>query len=505
MPSPRNIGTLTAALAAVASAVVVYARWLHVTNPLTVGFTLLLIVLLAAASARFWVAAATSIVATFALNFFFLPPVGTLYLADPQNWVALVVFLAVSLVASNLSTAARARAREAIGRQDELARLFDLSRDVLLTTDSSEAISQLAEFIARRFALEFAAICLPRSNAWDIWQAGAYRIAFHHPQLDSALGAAQESREFDARARSYTGHRTLESDGHTVRLIPLRSGTDAIGLLAVSGRVVEAGTADALAGFVGIAIERAQFLEARSAAEVARRSEELKSALLASLSHDLRTPLTAIRVAADNLQCESLDDAARREQTHLIVNETERLQRLFTNILELARIEAGAVSADRRWVHPSEIVQAACDQVDAALRQHVVDAQIESDLAVHLDPRLTSAALAHVLENAAQYTSPGSTIAVKVRLSGDGLTITVRDHGAGITAGDLPHLFDRFFRGQASRRRAGGSGMGLPIARGMLAAEGGRLWAENCPDGGAQFTLIVPAAYKATAALESAS
>jgi two-component system, OmpR family, sensor histidine kinase KdpD len=278
-----------------------------------------------------------------AFNFFFLPPVGTFYLADPQNWVALFVFLAVSLVASNLSTAARARAREAIDRQSELARLFDLSRDVLLTTDSREAITQLSRFIARRFALDFVAICLPRAAEWDVYEAGTLEVTLDTSQLTAALAGVDHALERDAHARTYDGHRIVETDSHDVRLVPLRRGTKAIGLLAAAGRPVEPGTLDALAGVAAIAIERAQFLEERKSAELVRQTEELKSALLASLGHDLRTPLTAIRVAATNLQASWLQDAERREQSDVILVEVERLQRLFQDILEMARIDAGAV------------------------------------------------------------------------------------------------------------------------------------------------------------------
>src|SRR5947207_2325174 len=177
-------------MVAVAALVVTYVRWLHVSNPSIVGFTFLLVVLFVAATARFWAAATVSVLAMLAFNFFFLPPVGTFYLVDPQNWVALFVFLAVSLVASNLSTAARARAREAIGRQHELTRLFDLSRDVLLTTDSAEAITQLPRFIARRFALDFVAICLPRSADWDIYEAGTLEVTLDRSHLTATLAGA---------------------------------------------------------------------------------------------------------------------------------------------------------------------------------------------------------------------------------------------------------------------------------------------------------------------------
>jgi signal transduction histidine kinase len=160
----------------------------------------------------------------------------------------------------------------------------------------------------------------------------------------------------------------------------------------------------------------------------------------------------------------------------------------------MARIDAGAVAAEFRWTHPSEIVAAARDQVEQALHRHPLRVDIDRDVPVRLDPRLTAAALAQLLENAAQYTPPGAAITVHATAAGGGLEINVRDQGPGIAAADLPHLFDRFYRGEAARARAGGTGMGLWIARGLLAVERGRVWAENDPDGGARFTITVPAA-----------
>ena len=168
--------------------------------------------------------------------------------------------------------------------------------------------------------------------------------------------------------RSDGGHRTVQVGAHDVRLVPLRLGTRLIGLLASAGRSIEAGTLDAIAGLAAIAIERAQFLDERKAPELARQSEELKSALLASLGHDLRTPLTAIRVAASNLQATWPDEQERREQSELILTEVDHLTRLFQNILEMARVDAGAITQDARWVAPSEIVDAARSRVEHALR-----------------------------------------------------------------------------------------------------------------------------------------
>jgi two-component system sensor histidine kinase KdpD len=206
--------------------------------------------------------------------------------------------------------------------------------------------------------------------------------------------------------------------------------------------------------------------------------------------------LTAIRVAASNIVAKELTREDRAGQSDLILTEVERLTRLFENTLEMARIDAGAVATESRWTHPSEIVAAARDQVEHTLSGHQVRVSIDQDVPVRLDPRLTASALAHVLENAAQYTPDGSLIDVDARMSGEGLMFSVRDHGPGIAPADLPHLFDRFYRGAAARARASGTGMGLWIVRGLLAAEQGRVWAENCQDGGARFTLVVPAEIK---------
>jgi two-component system sensor histidine kinase KdpD len=271
-----------------------------------------------------------------------------------------------------------------------------------------------------------------------------------------------------------------------------------VGLIAAAGRPIEPGTLDALGGVVAIAIERGQLLEARTEAELSRRGEELKSALLASLGHDLRTPLTAIRVAASNLQASWLTPDERLEQNRIVLDEVDRLTRLFQNILDMARIEAGEVSADARWVHPSEIVGAARDLVPQALRHHPLDVEIVSDVLVKVDPRLTAAALSHLLENAAQYSPPGARIEVVARFGDGEMTLSISDSGPGIVEADLPRLFERFYRGGHGKKRAGGAGMGLSIARGLLAAERGRIWAENRPGGGAQFTIGVAAESRST-------
>ena len=479
MTIPPNVRKLALGLLALALLALVFTRFTPAPNAATVAMSFLIVVLLVAATSRLWVAVTTSLSAVLAFNFFFLPPVGTLTIADPQNWIALFALLAVSLVASNLSAVARARAQEAEARRDELGRLFDLSRDILLITDSQAANASLAGFISRRFDLDYVAICVPQGTEWLIFEAGPQRLTPDPRELSAALQRVGEAQQ--------------SAGAPPVRFVPLRLGARPIGLLAVAGRPIESQTLDAVAGLAAIAIERAQFLDDRKAADLARQSEALKSALLASLGHDLRTPLTAIRVAAGNLQASWPDEQQRREQSELIMAEVDQLTRLFQNILEMARIDAGAIAEDTRWVAPSEIVEAARSRVEHALRGRVVDLSGEPERLVRLDPRLTAAALSHLLENAAQYSPAGSPIDVRASVADDGLTIAVRDHGSGIPGSDLPHVFERLYRGVNATQRRSGTGMGLAIARGVLAVERGRIAAENCADGGARFTIVVPA------------
>ncbi len=500
-----ELAALLIGLAAIGLLTALYSAWIGVTNPTIVALSFLLVVLIVATVSTRRVAIATSILAFLCFNYFFLPPVGTWTIADPQNWIALFTLLAVSIIASHLSSQVRHRAREATASRDELARLFDLTRDILLLTDTSDAVAILARYISRRFSLKAVTICLPGTDGWRFHGAGEPPLEISAPELDRTFAVARARLEFDADERSYAGHTLVESaGGASAWLVPLRVGTRPIGLLALQEQDIAPGTRDAIAGVTAIAIERTHLLEERREAEVVRRGAELKSALLAALSHDLKTPLTAVTVAANNVDASWLTDEQRHEQVEIVRTELGRLNRLFQDIVDMARIETNAVAPELEWVQPAEIVEAAARQAEPALkgRNVEVDAGTEKAL-VRLDPRLTSAALAHLLENAGQYCPPGSTVTVTVSLTDDELAIAVRDRGAGIAPQDVEHLFERFYRGAVARQQRFGTGMGLAITRGLLAAEGGRVWGENHPDGGAIFTIVVPVESRMTAVLES--
>lgn len=244
-----------------------------------------------------------------------------------------------------------------------------------------------------------------------------------------------------------------------------------------------------------LAVERAQLVEEREAAELQRQRGELASALLASLSHDLRTPLTAIRVAVENLSGE-LPAADRRAQAEAAVAELIRLTRLFEGILDMARIDAAAVAVQREWVTPADVVDAAMAHARHAMTGHALRVDADDEHAIDIDARLASMALAHLLENAARYSPADRDIAVAARTGADGMTVTVTDHGPGLDPGELDRVFERFYRGRGAQQAAPGTGMGLAITRGLLDAIGGRVWADNAPGAGARFTMAVPGAVR---------
>ena len=241
---------------------------------------------------------------------------------------------------------------------------------------------------------------------------------------------------------------------------------------------------------------RALMIEEREAAEVERQRGELAATLLASLSHDLKTPLTVIRTAVDNLR-DTLPPDIRRAQADAAAAELSRLTRLFEDILDIARIDAAAIPVQCEWVTPADVVDAALAHVRHAVDGHAIRVDAEQGRAVNIDARLASVALSHLIENAARYSPADRDIVIDAQAGPDGIAVTVTDQGEGLDAADIEHLFDRFYRGRRAQHAAPGTGMGLAITRGLLQAVGGRVWAENAAGAGAKFSMTVPGATRA--------
>ena len=258
---------------------------------------------------------------------------------------------------------------------------------------------------------------------------------------------------------------------------------------------LDLGTLDALGGVVAIAIERAHFLAERKKSEALSQRADLASALLASFSHDLRTPVTSVRVAVTNLQDLALPPEERRAQAQLALQELDRLTRLFQDILDMARIDAAAVNPERQWVSPADVVDAAVAHVAPALAGHTLEIDADGLTEVQIDPRLTSTALAHVLENAARYSPEDAPIAIRAWTEADGAHFIVRDHGPGLDASDLDHLFEPFYRGQKTQARHGHRARPRDHAR-IAGGRGRPRLVRERAAGGAQFTIVVPSAVR---------
>jgi len=283
---------------------------------------------------------------------------------------------------------------------------------------------------------------------------------------------------------------------------PLKVGVRPTGVLVLIAPDLERGTIEAIAGLVAIALERARFLRQVSRTEALRQSDELKSALLASVSHALRTPLTSMRAAVDNLLQHDLnwDKDALREFHLIISEEVHRLSRLVGNLLEMARIEAGELQVSRQWGSLAEIFANVIDRCAPSFRSHKVIAALRDDLPlVSVDSRLVAEALTNIVENAAKYSPAGSRIVMDARVEAGVLLISVADEGPGIAPEEIGRIFDKFYRGPSSADRpSAGTGMGLAITRGIVEAHGGKVWVER-KSTGVKFTISIPVESKVAA------
>ncbi len=411
---------------------------------------------------------------------------GTFSIADPQNWVALFVFLVTAVIASQLASTARKRAWEAEKSQEEVWKLYQLSRAIIVTPDPETAVSTLSRQVREVFGVSYCELYTPREKG-----EGEHLVAASGALLSGA--SANYLREVFERGE-------IRTDGEGAVYAPLKVGVRVTGVIALDSNTLADGTIEAISGLVALALERARFLKELSRTEALRQSDQLKSAILASVSHDLHTPLTSIRAAVDNLLESNLNwDREALNEFHLIIREeVNRLIHLVQNLLEMARIEAGELHPVKEWGTVAEIFDNVLERSAFYLNNHQIVIELEESLPmVKVDSRLLAEVLVNLVENAAKYSPDGSTIILCGTVEEEGLTMIVKDHGPGIPAQDLAHVFEKFYRGTSTpEKKRDGTGMGLAIARGIVEAHDGRIWVETPPEGGAIFGLRVPAENK---------
>ncbi len=463
------------ALAIVAGITLFYHR-LHLLNPTTVALSYLLAIL---AVSTFWgmrVAVTMCLGAMLAFNFYFLPPYGKFTIEDPQNWMALFAFLTTAVIASHLSTRIREEANESERRRREIQRLYAFSQRLLGEGNILELLNAVPNYIVEAFEVGAAVLYLVSKKKFYRSGPGAGRIE------EDALRRAAESEEplIDAAAG--------------LCYVPVRLGSRAIGSLGMTGQTPSRQTVEALGTLLAIAMERARAVEELGRTEATREGERLKSALLDSITHDFRTPLTSIKAAVTSLlSSEGGGDAHRSELLTIINEETDRLDHLVGKTAEMARLEAGEVKLELEPQDMREIVASVLEQRKSALGERNVRVQIPAELPkVRADFERTKEVLVQLLDNANLYTPKDQPITVSAEVNGAQLATSVADRGPGIEDLELGMIFQKFYRGKDQRYRVQGTGMGLSIAKAIIEAQGGTISATSQLGRGTVFTFTLP-------------
>jgi two-component system, OmpR family, sensor histidine kinase KdpD len=457
---------------------IVYAfhKFIHV-NPTTVALSFLLAVLVVSATWGLRYAVFVAVTAALAFNYFFLPPVGTLIISDPQNWVALVAFLITAVVSSQLSERARREARNANTRRQEVERLYSFSQQLLSTDNIAELLNAVPRYVVESFDVNAAAISL--ANRADVYRSG--------PALEGL-----ELR--DLQLVTLRGEAKLDP-ANQLSFVPLKMGLRIIGSLGVAGGLPSRQSLDAVSSLIAIAIERAGTIEKLGRAEASRESEQLRSVLLDSVTHEFRTPLTGIKASVTTLLSNSnLNEAQRQELLAIINEESDRLNRLVEEAARMSQLDAGKVEFDLRPHAIRETLSTALSESKQTLGLHAVEVHLPEDLpAVRIDPLRIKEVLVQLLENAAKYSPADSPIHVRVEAKNRMVTISVADRGPGIDDFEQSLIFDKFYRGQNQRLSVQGTGMGLAIVKAIVEAHGGTVGVTSQLGRGSVFYFSVPA------------
>jgi two-component system sensor histidine kinase KdpD len=433
-----------------------------------------------------------SVLSVAAFDFFFVPPEFTFAVSDTQYLITFAVMLLVALVISTLATRIRDQAAAARERESRTAALYAMSRDLGRARAVPEIVDAATRHIGEVFATQVAFL-LPGPDDVLVCQPGT-GASFEPDTTDSAVARWT----FEHRQLAGLGTNTLPgARGLYLPLVASRAPVGVLGVRPADRRAFDAPDQlhqlETFANQTALALERARLAQEAEQAQVHMETERLRNSLLSSVSHDLRTPLATITGAATTLLAQGalVEEPVRRELLESVRDEADRLNQLVQNLLEMTRLESGALKIRREWHAMEEVVGSAVRRCRRVLGKRPLDVRVPPDLPlVEMDDVLIEQVLINLLDNAAKYTPDGSRISILATSYPDRVTVQVTDRGPGLPPGTEERIFDKFYRSETQPGR--GAGLGLAIAKGIIDAHGGKIWAQNQPEGGTTFYFVLP-------------
>jgi two-component system, OmpR family, sensor histidine kinase KdpD len=474
-------------------------QFLAVSN---IALVFLTAILVSAVAYGLWPSLFACLLSVLIYNFFFLPPLYTFTIADPENVVALFFFALVAVIAGNLASRVRGQAIAARQRAKTTAELYQFARKLAGAITLDDLLWAIAYQIASMLKVRVV-LLLPEADTIAVRAGYPPEDILDEADLAAAKWSWQHGRPAGRGADTLPGAKRL--------FLPIRAGGGAVAVVGLDSdrpgpffTPDQRRLLDALADLAALAIERVGLAQDVGRARLQAETERLRSALLTSISHDLRTPLASILGAATSLKNyrKQLDEAALDELIGTIQEESERLNRFIANLLDMTRLESGPLAPHLEPVDLSDIVGSALERAKKFLAAHKVEIDLEERLPMlRLDPVLFEQVLFNLLDNAAKYAPAGSLIRVRARRKAAVVRLQVIDEGPGIPSSDLDRIFDKFYRTRVADRQLAGTGLGLAVCRGFVEAMGGSIVAGNRQEGhGAVFSITLPVAAHAVSA-----
>ena len=435
-----------------------------------------------------------SVVSAFCYNFFFLPPIYTLTIADPHNIAAFALFTIVAVVVSHVAARGRLQAVTAQTRVRSVESLYSFSRKLAGAGTLDDVLWATAFQTAMMLSVRVV-LLLPES--------GVLKIKSGYPPEDMLDDGDVAAAKWSFENNRVAGRGSDTLPGAKWLFLPMRTGRGAIGVIGIDSEKPgpwltpdQRRLLDALSDQGALAIERVQLVEDMERVQRTAETERLRAALLTSISHDLKTPLASVIGSAGTLRDlgNKLTDDEKVELLSTVIEESERLNRFIANLLDMTRLESGAVTPKLALHDLSEIIGSTLQRANKILRNHSVRLDLASELPmVSLDAVLFEQVLFNLLDNASKYAAPNTTVSIRTWRDQNSVILQVIDEGEGIAQAELEHIFDKFYRVQKTDQVRPGTGLGLAISRGFVEAMKGTIVAANRPDRrGAMFTITLP-------------